>query len=231
MEDEKDQLDIELENLQRLNLVIENVISAMDASTENAERVNATVKNADKLLDLWIRVLAASDASQKLILDENWQGTSRDLQALEEEQTQASRRAQEQREAAERQQEESLARQRRAEEERARLDSQSSTTGRVARGRGQASARPTGVSRTGKKEVVSAYAQTARTKPSNPSNMTTREATAPGFAAELSIFSSGSQAAAGRGRGRGAPIVVRGTRASRGRQAGLGRSMSESAFK
>lgn len=227
MTDEYDPLDLELENLKRLNGVLEQVLAAMNASTTNVENVNSTVKNADKLLDLWIRVLASSDASQKLILDENWNGATSDLQAIEQEQSQASLRAQELREAANRKQEELLARQQREQEEKEKSDNIGSS--RTARGRGS-------VSRGGttrpppKKEVVSAYAQTSRPK-SNPASSLTAPTAASLAHANGSLSSSGSTPGTGRGaRGRGAPIVVRGTRASRGRQAGVGRAQ-ENAFK
>lgn len=235
MSEEIDPLDIELANLQKLNSVIENVISALDASTINTENVNSTVQNADKLLDLWIRVLSRSDQAQKLILDEGWQGATGDLQAIEHEQSQASRRAQEQQQAQiRREQEERDARERREREELERVTSSSGST----RGRGTGTRGKSGIGSgrgTVKKEVVSAYAQTARTRPAAttsrpPTSGTTSQSTTRPPTSNTGLNSSSIP---GVGRGRGVPVVVRGTRASRGRQQGLGRSSSaeQGAFK
>lgn len=232
MSDDRDPLDNELANLKKLNGVLENVISALDASTINTENVNSTVQNADKLLDLWIRVLARSDQAQKLILNENWHGATSDLQAIEAEQSQAFKMAQEKQQAiARREKEEREARERREREESERLSSSTSTG---TRGRG--STRGRGISGTTrgtvKKEVVSAYAQTARPK------LTTSRPAAPPASAQgpsttrQSMVPQPGTTGAGTGRGRGGP-VVRGTRASRGRQQGLGRSTNggEAGFK
>lgn len=229
MAEDYDPLAVELENLQRLNTAIEKVLGALNTSTTNVDNVNSTVRNADQLLDLWIRVLASSDASRKLILDENWHGATSDLQAIEEEQSSAFLRAQEQQEAADRRQAELEARQK-AEEERAASKSDPYTSMRASRGRGSSSATRGGTTTRPpvKKEVVSAYAQT-RTKPTTTA--TGRSTLTAPTAASLahtneSISSSGSATGqtTSRGRGRGVPIAVRGTRASRGRQAGVGRS-------
>lgn len=229
MSEDRDPLDAELANIQKLNGVLENVISALDASTLNTENVNSTVKNADQLLDLWIRVLARSDQAQKLLLDEQWHGATSDLQAIENEQSQASRKAQEMKQAqAQREADERAAKEQREREESERL---SSSTSGTTRGRGSARGRV--VSGTGrgapKKEVVSAYAQSTRPK-------TTTSSTRPTEATNAHVPPATRPATTGSssnvpGRGRGVP-VVRGTRASRGRQQGLGRSVSgETAFK
>lgn len=213
MNDETDPLDYELANLKKLNTVLENVITALDASTHNTENVNKTVQNADKLLDLWIRVLARSDQAQKLLLDGSWQGATNDLQAIEAEQSEAFRLAREKQEAiARREQDEREARERREREE---SEQSSAATMASTRGRGSTRGKTTpGLGRgTVKKEVVSAYAQTARPKPAAP-----RPGAVTGPRASM-------VPQPGTGRGRGVP-VVRGTRASRGRQQGLGRSTS-----
>lgn len=239
MSEEHDPLDTELANLKRLNGVLEKVIAAMDASTVNAENVNSTVQSADKLLDLWIRVLASSDVSQKLILDEGWNGATADLQAVEYENSQASRKAQEMREAASRRQAEMEARAQKEQEDRERLDSMPSSSAgtRSSRGRGSVSGRGTGTTRPAiKKDVVSAYAQTIRAKSSMTGASTNRPDSGPMQASQplnnTSLSSSGSVQNPGRGaRGRGAPVVVRGTRASRGRQVGVGRAQDQTAFR
>lgn len=223
MNEDLEPLDYELANLKKLNSVIGNVISALDASTGNAENVNETVQSADKLLDLWIRVLARSDQAQKLILDENWQGATSDMQAVEQEQSQASRRAREQQQTlARKEQEEREERERREQEDKGRLASSSSTTSR-----GRGSTRGRVVSGTGrgmvKKEVVSAYAQTARPKQAAATN---RPAPSDSQASGPSRSSQGSSGTNSTTRGRGVPIAVRGTKASRGRQQGIGRSAS-----
>jgi hypothetical protein len=38
--------------------------------------VGTTVENADRLLDIWIKVLSQSEHTQKLLLDEKWQGST-----------------------------------------------------------------------------------------------------------------------------------------------------------
>lgn len=227
MSEEKSPLDLELANLQKLNGVIENVIAALDASTINTENVNGTVQNADKLLDLWIRVLARSDQAQELILDEGWHGATSDLQAIENEQSQASRKVMEQQQAqARREQEERDLRERKEREEAERLSSSSSgasrmrttsTRGRSASGSGRG---------TVKKEVVSAYAQTARPKaaPAASARPSTTSASTTTSARSASATQGPPSNTSAIGRGRGVPVMVRGTRASRGRQQGLGRS-------
>lgn len=225
MTDDSDPLDHELANLKKLNGVLEKVLTALDASSINTEKVNNTVQNADKLLDLWIRVLARSDQAQKLILDGRWQGATNDLQAIEFEQSQAYKIAQEEQQARlRREQEDMEARERKDREDRERLLS-SSATSLTTRGRGVSSgARGRSVSGTTRggtvkkevrKEPVSVYAQRpATTRPqASTSSTTARTSTIPSV---------------GFGRGRGVP-VVRGTRASHGRQQGLGRSTGEPA--
>jgi len=38
--------------------------------------VGTTVENADRLLDIWIKVLSQSEHTQRLLLDGKWQGAT-----------------------------------------------------------------------------------------------------------------------------------------------------------
>jgi DASH complex subunit Duo1 len=38
--------------------------------------VGTTVENADRLLDIWIKVLSQSEHTQRLLLDGKWQGST-----------------------------------------------------------------------------------------------------------------------------------------------------------
>ena len=40
------------------------------------QTVGATVENADRLLDIWIKVLSQSEHTQRLLLDGKWQGST-----------------------------------------------------------------------------------------------------------------------------------------------------------
>jgi DASH complex subunit Duo1 len=40
------------------------------------QAVGATVENADRLLDIWIKVLSQSEHTQRLLLDGKWQGST-----------------------------------------------------------------------------------------------------------------------------------------------------------
>jgi len=81
----------ELEGIQNLNLVMEGVINAMTKAKENMDvpnspitiiypnlfqAVGTTVENADRLLDIWIKVLSQAEHTQRLLLDGKWQGST-----------------------------------------------------------------------------------------------------------------------------------------------------------
>lgn len=40
------------------------------------QTVGTTVQNADRLLDIWIKVLSQSEHTQRLLLDGKWQGST-----------------------------------------------------------------------------------------------------------------------------------------------------------
>jgi len=40
------------------------------------QAVGTTVENADRLLDIWIKVLSQSEHTQRLLLDGKWQGST-----------------------------------------------------------------------------------------------------------------------------------------------------------
>ncbi len=234
----------ELAGLNRLNGAIEKVINALDSAARNTEDVNETVQDADRLLNLWIRVLARSEQSQRLILDEEWGGASSDLQAIEAETSLASRRAEQARE--QQAQRARIA----AEQERMEEIARAEAIARTASSDVAAEAKP--INRTGssnkksmttttatattrtrtstgpKKEPVSAYAQ--RRVPSS-SGASSGAGTGPGTGTGTRSTSASSDTTPiggtgrGSGRGRGVP-VVRGTRASKGREQGIGRAGS-----
>jgi hypothetical protein len=82
----EDALKKELEGVRQLNQVMEGVIGAMTKAKDNMDvtssmscliqAVGATVENADRLLDIWIKVLSQSEHTQRLLLDGKWQGST-----------------------------------------------------------------------------------------------------------------------------------------------------------
>ncbi|BFZ58765.1 hypothetical protein PYCC9005_005830 [Savitreella phatthalungensis] len=76
---ERHPLDRELFHLQRLNSTLERVLSSLSDASSNVGEVDGTVRNADRLLDLYVRVLDRADAAHALVLDPSWKGASADL--------------------------------------------------------------------------------------------------------------------------------------------------------
>ena len=81
-----DALRKELEGVRNLNRVIEGVIAAMTKAKDNLDvvvlfryiltkTVGTTVENADRLLDIWIKILSQAEHTQRLVLDGKWQGS------------------------------------------------------------------------------------------------------------------------------------------------------------
>ncbi|KAI5805531.1 DASH complex subunit Duo1 [Peziza echinospora] len=75
----------ELAGVRQINKVIEGVIGSLDKAKANMETVASTVNNADKLLNLWIRILSQTEHTQRLILNGHWEGASKDITDLEAE--------------------------------------------------------------------------------------------------------------------------------------------------
>ncbi|OLL21959.1 DASH complex subunit duo1 [Neolecta irregularis DAH-3] len=78
-------LNAELDGLQKINNVIDGVCNALSKGKENMALLSQTVDNANKLLDLWTRVLSQTEHTQRLILNGRWQGITRDSIDIEAE--------------------------------------------------------------------------------------------------------------------------------------------------
>ena len=122
----------ELERVREVNKVIENVTASLSKAKDNMQTVHRTVSNASTLLATWTRILSQTEHNQRLILNPNWHGASKDIEDIENEEVQRQRDA-ERRAAEEVRRKEEV--QRRAEdEERKRAAAASAPTGR---GRGR----------------------------------------------------------------------------------------------
>ena len=92
----------ELANVEKVNQAIEGVIESLGRARENMQVrlqrilnnppttdqfqvVNQTVIAASKLLSTWSRILSQTEHNQRLILDPDWHGASRDLEDIEAE--------------------------------------------------------------------------------------------------------------------------------------------------
>lgn len=96
--------------------------------------------NASTLLNTWTRILSQTEHNQRLILNKDWNGATKDLEEIEAENLERELARQRERDEAERRREDM--RRRLEEQERARLaGTTSSTTARTAHGRGVAGTR------------------------------------------------------------------------------------------
>lgn len=75
----------ELAQVQRLNGVMRRTINTCDRAAGNMEMLLQTVGNADRLLDMWTRMLSQAEYTQRLLLDERWEGASKDAADMEAE--------------------------------------------------------------------------------------------------------------------------------------------------
>ena len=246
-QDGHSQLDRELLHLRRLNATVERVIAAVDASSDNTKSVDATVVNADKLLDLYIRVLGRADAAQRLVLDPSWRGASDDVTRMDSELRRTEIEEEEgrlQKEALLQQQQQQILLLQQQQSNAALAAAQAASVASIDASSGGATARPSsgpasgvrggGVGTRGRGKARSTVSSgrgggtgTTTTAPTHRSSIAP-----PGFTRQAASAGAPTAAAAaaasGTGpntRGRGAP-VVRGTRASRGRQVMAGRSAS-----
>lgn len=78
-------LKAELERVREVNKVIENVTASLTKAKDNMSTVNQTVHNASTLLATWTRILSQTEHNQRLILNPAWQGASKDLEEMENE--------------------------------------------------------------------------------------------------------------------------------------------------
>lgn len=121
------QLQAELDKIRQVNRVIEGVTASLTKAKDNMDTVNRTVNDASNLLGTWTRILSQTEHNQRLILDPQWRGATRDLEDIENEearkQQEAERRAMEEqrrRDEAQRKAEEEERKRAAAEDKRAR---------------------------------------------------------------------------------------------------------------
>ena len=75
----------EVERVREVNTTISGVIASLTKAGENMETVNGTVANASTLLATWTRILSLTEFNQRLVLDSQWQGATRDVEEAESE--------------------------------------------------------------------------------------------------------------------------------------------------
>ena len=122
----------ELEGVRNINSVITGVIASLETARSNMSTVSHTVGSASTLLETWTRILSQTEHNQRLVLDPNWQGASRDWIDMENEATMRVQAEQRRRAEEDRRREE--AKRKLEDEERAR---QAGTTTPSTRGRGR----------------------------------------------------------------------------------------------
>ncbi|QDS75534.1 hypothetical protein FKW77_005351 [Venturia effusa] len=126
------QLRQELDNIRKINTVIEGVVGSLEKAKTNMETVNRTVTSASTLLQTWTRILSQTEHNQRLILNPSWQGATEDLASVEAEELQRQRDVQR------RQREEQLRREaaaRKAEEDERKKEAAAARGTRGPRGR------------------------------------------------------------------------------------------------
>ncbi|KAI5788426.1 DASH complex subunit Duo1-domain-containing protein [Geopyxis carbonaria] len=101
----EESLRAERDGVHQINTVIEGVVSSLQKARQNMEVVSTTVNNANKLLDIWVRILSQTEHTQRLLLSEQWQGLTADMASVEAAEAakkrETERRAQEARDRAE----------------------------------------------------------------------------------------------------------------------------------
>ncbi|KAK3071783.1 hypothetical protein LTR53_008021 [Teratosphaeriaceae sp. CCFEE 6253] len=73
----------ELERVREVNRVIEGVTASLEKAKANMGTVQRTVESASTLLGTWTRILGQTEHNQRLILNPNWQGATRDVEDIE----------------------------------------------------------------------------------------------------------------------------------------------------
>ncbi|KIW08156.1 uncharacterized protein PV09_01089 [Verruconis gallopava] len=140
----------ELENVRKINQVIEGVVESLEKAKNNMETVSRTVNSATTLLQTWTRILSQTEHNQRLILNPAWQGATHDITELEAEEERRVREAQ-RRQIEEQQRREAAAR--KAEEDERKRQEDAAKAARGARGRGR------GVGRAASSVSSSGYGQ------------------------------------------------------------------------
>ncbi|RPA76436.1 hypothetical protein BJ508DRAFT_417579 [Ascobolus immersus RN42] len=90
----------ELEGVEKINDVIENVLSSLESAAGNMETVTSTITSANALLSLYTRILSQTEHTTRLLLNPNWQGITNDIASIEADRI-ARREAEERRRQAE----------------------------------------------------------------------------------------------------------------------------------
>ncbi|KAF2665804.1 hypothetical protein BT63DRAFT_428751 [Microthyrium microscopicum] len=130
----------ELENIRKINQVVEGVVDSLDKAKSNMETVSKTVDSASSLLQTWTRILSQSEHNQRLILNPRWQGATRDLSEIENDEIRRQQDAQ-RRQYEEQQRREAAAR--KAEEDERKRAAATPSRGPRGRGTGRIGSRPT----------------------------------------------------------------------------------------
>jgi len=69
-------LQAELENLQKVNAMVEGIIDSLQVSRNNMQLVQNAVSNSSNLLDIWTKILSQTQHNQRLILHPAWKGSA-----------------------------------------------------------------------------------------------------------------------------------------------------------
>ncbi|KAK5117961.1 hypothetical protein LTR62_004005 [Meristemomyces frigidus] len=128
-------LQSELNRIREINRVIESVTSSLAKAKQNMGTVQRTVESASTLLGTWTRILSQTEHNQRLILNPRWQGATRDVEEMEQEDV-SRRREVERRGVEDARRREETARRAEEEEERRRTQSSVGASGRGGRTRG-----------------------------------------------------------------------------------------------
>ena len=176
------QLQAELDRVREVNKVITGVTASLTKAKDHMDSVHRTVQNASTLLATWTRILGQTEHNQRLILHPNWQGATKDVEDMGNEDL---RRQQEtERRAAEEQRRREEA-QRKAEEDERRREAAANASSR-----GVKRTRSTRGTPSSTRGYVGVGGQTGRTRGTASSRTT-------------SGVSRGSNTTRGRGRGLG----------------------------
>lgn len=144
-------LKAELMQLRQMNSTVENLNRSLTAAKSNLKTMQTNMNSAKTLLKTWSSILSQAEHNQRLILDSRWQGATKDLEDLANDdlrrQAEAQRKIIEEnarREAAQRKQEEETRKREADEQRRARGTSRTrsvrgSSMGSAASTRGQSS--------------------------------------------------------------------------------------------
>lgn len=123
----------ELERIREINRVVTGVTASLSKAKESMQMVDQTVNNASRLLSTWTRILSQTEHNQRLILNPNWHGATKDMENIENEELRRQQDAEQRAMEEQRRREEA---QRHAEEEERRKAMVTPTSTRGTRGRG-----------------------------------------------------------------------------------------------